>query len=58
MQNHFRCVSLQVGKRAHEKAGVHVTNNNTAEEISELALKPLTTKNGLSVSVLCTIPFL
>ena len=59
MQNCFWCTSIHVENRAHKRADLHVTNNNrySGRNCTKLILKPLTVKNGLSISVSCIAPF-
>ena len=58
-QNRFRCTSVHLGNHAHKRADVQVTNNNMigSRNCTKLVLKPLSTKNGLSISVLCIASF-
>ena len=52
-QIHFRCMSVHVENRACKRTDEHGDRKYT-----KLVLKPLATKNGLSIAVLCTTPFM
>ena len=59
-QHHFRCISVHVGNCAckEQMCMLRITTWYNGRKCTKLVSKFLAAKNGLSISVLCTAPFL